>query len=181
MKNRWIPSLLTVCVISLSSLQATIILDEVMSQDEQKKTGIDRLSRHQKLAFEAWLNQTFILKTEAEKSESSPLSLSINIDHGHKLQLSDNSIWEIDPADKNTAAGWITPIPVKIGSSKNSAYPYLLINATSGVSVKARIPQHTPPPPHPVPAPQPSGTMTPAPEATPQSPESQPAQPAMKP
>jgi hypothetical protein len=108
-----------------------------MSKDEQKKTGVAALSRNQKIALEAWLNQNFALKSK-EQVVSSELSLAINIDNGKKLQLSDNSLWEIAPSDVPTTSVWITPFPVKIESSDDPDYPCLIVNLNSGIRVKAR-------------------------------------------
>lgn len=149
-KNYLLSVLITSLAISFFHpplLQADIILDEVMPKEEQKKTGVSHLSRKQKLALETWLNDTFVLKAEARKSESTPLYLSLNLQRGKQLQLSDNSIWEIDPLDVKISSGWLTPISIKFGSSKNPVYPYLLINTESGASVKAKL--ASPPPPKP--------------------------------
>lgn len=121
----------------VSQLQAQIVLDEVMSKDEQQKTGVANLSRAQKLALEAWLNKNFVLK-QTTQAPQAQLYLSINIDNGRELQLSDNSIWEISPSDTQTSAVWITPFPVKIESSSNPNFPYRIINLNSGASVQAR-------------------------------------------
>jgi hypothetical protein len=136
---RPVPFVLVVATIifSFASLQAQIVLDEVMSKDDQKKTGVANLNKNQKIALEAWLNNNFILKTEPEAPET-PLSLSINIDNGKKIQLSDNSIWEVSPSDLPTSALWLTPFPVKITPSGDPNYPSLIVNLNSGVSVKAR-------------------------------------------
>lgn len=132
--------------------QQQIILDEVMTKDDQKKTGVANLSRNQKIALEAWLNNTFVLK-QKEKAPAAQLSLSINIDNGQKIELSDNSIWEVAPSDVPTAALWITPIPIKITQSNDPAYPYLLVNINNGISIKVKKAQATP---------MPAPTMTPA-------------------
>ena len=124
-------------ILPFSTLQAQMLLDEVMSQEDQKKTGVANLSRKQKLALEAWLNQNFVLKSQ-QKPPPSELSLSINIDNGRKLQLSDNSLWEIAPNDVPTSTVWITPFPVKVTASGDPDYPCLLVNLNSGASVKAR-------------------------------------------
>lgn len=121
----------------LSPLQAQIVLDEVMSKEDQQKTGVASLSRAQKLALETWLNKNFVEKNVKEVAQPE-LSLSINIDHGQKLQLSDNSLWEIAPNDVQTSAVWITPFPVKITPSGDLDYPCLIVNLNSGASVKAR-------------------------------------------
>lgn len=121
-----------------SSLNADqIVLDAVMTKEEQQKTGVDKLSFNQKVALEAWLNKNFILKAQ-EKTEEAQLFLSINIDNGKRLQLSDNSIWEIDPNDIPISSVWITPFPVKITPSNDPGYPSLIVNINSGVSVKAK-------------------------------------------
>ncbi len=74
----------------------TILIEDVMSKEEQKKTGVSQLNFNQKRALEAWLNENFVLKT---KKETTPLArtLSLNIDNGKELQLSDNTIWEVNP------------------------------------------------------------------------------------
>jgi hypothetical protein len=155
-------------VFAYAPLHAEFLLDQVMSKEEQKETGVAKLSRNQKIALEAWLNKNFILKSKDQTSQKTQLSLSINIDNGQKLQLSDNSIWEISPDDVSTAAVWITPFPVKITQSDDPDYPYLLVNETSGVSVKARkaiatskSSESAPPPPSATPPLPPSSTPPP--------------------
>jgi hypothetical protein len=120
-----------------ASTAAPIILDEVMTKEEQQKTGINRLSFAQKVQLESWLNKNFVLKTPAT-SETHSLSLSINIENGRKIQLSDNSIWEIAPSDIQTASVWVIPFPVTIEPSNDPDYPYTITNVNSGVSVRAR-------------------------------------------
>jgi hypothetical protein len=134
----------TCFVCSTPSLKADqIVLDDVMTKEDRQKTGIEHLSLSQKVALEAWLNKNFILKPQGQTTEAT-LSLSINIDNGQKLQLSDNSIWEIAPNDVPTSAVWITPFPVKIMPSNDQQYPWLIVNVNSGVSVKARKISATP-------------------------------------
>lgn len=128
--------------------QAQILLDEVMTKDEQKKTGVNTLSKNQKIALEAWLNRNFVLKQQP-LAPSSQLYLSININNGQMLQMTDNSVWEINPGDINTSSVWITPFPVKIEPSSNPQYPYRITNLNSSASVLARpytgSPTPTPP------------------------------------
>ncbi len=128
---------LITCSLNFLSAQE-IFLDDVMSKEEQKKTGIYKLTPNQKIELERWINQTFVLKAPKETVSTQPLSLSINLDNGHKLQLSDNSIWEIAPGDVQRASAWITPFQVKLTRSQDPAYPYLITNPVSGDSVKAR-------------------------------------------
>lgn len=118
-------------------LAGDILLDSVMSPEEQRSMGINKLSPLQKMQLENWLNNTFILKP-SQTSTSKPLFLSLNIDNGKKIQLSDNSLWEIDPADVKTSIVWITPFPVVIQPSDSVDYPVLIINETTGNKVKAK-------------------------------------------
>lgn len=124
-------------VLLFSHLQAQFLLEEVMSKEEQKKTGVDKLNKNQKIALEAWLNQNFDPKAKTKAAESD-LFLSMNIDNGHKIQLSDNSMWEVAPDDAYTSSLWLTPIPITITPSGDAAYPCLLVQKDTGVSVKAR-------------------------------------------
>jgi len=114
-----------------------------MTPEDQHKTGIAKLNRKQKLALESWLNENFTPK-EHPSQDQEPLSLSINIDNGQKLQLSDNSIWEVHPQDVDISAVWITPFPLQIEKSTNPTYPFLLKNTRTQMSVRARKSSYTP-------------------------------------
>lgn len=129
--------ILTAISLHCSFLQAQMLLDEVMSKEDQKKTGVNKLNKNQKIALENWLNQNFTLKA-ATKEPQSELFLSINIDNGHKIQLSDNTLWEVSPDDVYTSSFWLTPFAVKIIPSGDPDYPCLIVNKDSNVSVKAR-------------------------------------------
>lgn len=122
-----------------------IILDDVMSKQEQKEMGISRLTYQQKLKLEAWLNEHCMMKPtpsegtcEAPKEETQELTVSLNIQGGRRLQLSDGSLWEIAPNDIPNASFWVLPIPVKIAPSNDVKFPNLLINQQTGISVRAR-------------------------------------------
>lgn len=120
-------------------LCANIILDQAMSPEDQQKTGVAKLNHKQKIALETWLNENFTAKEERTTSpEKEPLSLSINIDNGQKLQLSDGSIWEVQPQDVDISAVWITPFPLQIEKSTNPTYPFLLKNTRTQMSVRVR-------------------------------------------
>lgn len=60
------------------------------------------------------------------------------IDNGQYLILSDNSLWEISPIDKNIVLGWIGPAEIMIIDSNNPDYPKRLVNKTTLDSIEAR-------------------------------------------
>lgn len=115
----------------------SFLLDEVMDRPTQKETGVAELSRKQKKALETWLTDKFVLKVEPP-APTPQLSISINIQSGRQLQLSDGSLWDIAPDDINQAALWISPIPIEITPSNDPNYPQQLTNTVSKTSVKAR-------------------------------------------
>lgn len=121
----------------LLPLSAEVVLDQVMSAEEQEKTGINQLSRPQKLALETWLNNNFDPKPKEQKNPTS-LRLSINIDQGRELRLSDDSVWEVDPRDIPIASIWISPFEVSITPSQDPDYPCLITNKTTNASIRAR-------------------------------------------
>ncbi len=137
-KNFLIVSAIAALLIQTTPSFALILLDEVMSKDVQQQTGVYNLSHLQKAALENWLNANFEVKTSKVKQTTPEVMLSINIEGGRKLQLSDNTLWEIDPNDVSQSSVWITPFPIRIVPSDSAEYPFLLVNKTSGVSVKAR-------------------------------------------
>ncbi|MBI3236840.1 MAG: hypothetical protein HYZ48_03970 [Chlamydiales bacterium] len=120
------------------------LLEDVMSKDVQRRTGVIGLNSKQKRALETWLNEKFELKTPQREEQNTGLFLSINIDGGKKLQLSDGTFWEIAPSDVATSSIWITPFPVRISNSTDPNYPFVLTNTISGVAVRARQASATP-------------------------------------
>lgn len=113
-------------------------LTEMMSVEDQKKTGIIRLKQHEKAALAAWLYEHCFAKEPHSSGKDDVLKVSINIDDGKKLQLTDDSIWEVDPQDLSVSSTWIGDIDVKIYSSGNRSYPYFIINTKTNHFVRAR-------------------------------------------
>lgn len=77
---------------------------------------------------------------EAADAEESvvQLYLSVNIQSGKQLLLSDNSLYEVAPGDVKTASTWLTPFPIRIDQSGDANYPCKLTNMTTNASIKAR-------------------------------------------
>ena len=153
--RRWCCFLmLSISLLTSSPLLARILLDDVMSQSEKKKTGVDGLSYQQRLALEQWLNDTFNLKNPSEdaekKVEANPVYLSQNIDNGRVLELSDRSVWQVAPQDVYKSSFWIVPFPLEFIDNDDpvdkAIYPKKIVNKNTNVSVKVRMLQ---PPAHP--------------------------------
>ena len=64
--------------------------------------------------------------------------LESNLNNGTAIQLSDKSVWEINPQDVPITQGWITPTEIIITQSGNRDYPVQLTNSLTGSSVSAR-------------------------------------------
>ena len=157
---RRILPLLAICFLS-PLLGTGLVLDEVMSKEDQKKTGVAYLSTNQRIALEMWINKNCNCPSRvAAPEQGSNLFVSINIDSGRKIQLNDNSIWDIDPKDYNIAEAWLSSIPIKIVPSNDPDYPFLLVNRNTGISIKAKKGEAPPARPHMAPAP--AETQTPS-------------------
>jgi hypothetical protein len=149
-----------------------MLLDEIMSKDDQRKSGVAYLTPNQRSALEVWINKNCNCSEKNIQPEQQPLFLSINIDNGRKIQLSDDTVWEVDPRDYPTSEAWLTPIPIKIIPSNDPNYPSLLVNKNTGVSVKVRKAELMTLPPPQAPQPMQPGMPAPAP-AQPSAPSSQ--------
>lgn len=134
---RAVPALaLFLCaVLNSDKLLGLIKLSDVMSTDEQQKTGVAQLTGVQKQELEKWMNDKFILKTA---TSTASLTLQQNLQNGAQLELSDGSIYEIAPSDRSKTTFWLTPINMTVTPSNDPMYPVLLTNTLSGVSVRAK-------------------------------------------
>lgn len=101
-------------------------LDSLMTKDEKKETGYNSLTAKQKKTLNAWISQHFSLIEQDEEKEE--ISLSVNLQSGSQLILSNGSKWEVDPKDRKLSSLWLTPFPIKIVPSSSSEYPFLLVN-----------------------------------------------------
>jgi hypothetical protein len=119
-------------------LLGTMRLNEVMSADEQKKTGVANLTDAQKKELESWINDKFMLKTTTPVA-AQPIYLQQNIQSGAQLMFSDGSVYEIAPTDRSKATFWLTPIAVTIEPSGDPNYPSKITNLLTNVSVNGKM------------------------------------------
>jgi len=131
-------SLIAACLLVSSQSFALILLDDAMSKEDQKRTGVANLTFTQKQALENWLNQYCELKSAPKPAPQKSLYLSEVIDNGAKVQLSDNSVWLVDPLDVDRAALWVASGALKIVPSGKPDYPSLIVDPATGISIKVK-------------------------------------------
>ncbi len=71
------------------------------------------------------------------ETKSNPI-LQENLNNGHLIRLSDNSLWEINPKDTPITQSWITPVEIIATPSQDPNYPYQLTNSLTKSTVLAR-------------------------------------------
>jgi hypothetical protein len=139
-------------------LFAITSLNDMSSQD-QKNTGVHRLTDKEKAALQQWIDANYQKKSSEEESTAhrdvkgiNP-TLSENLLNSQYLRLSDGTLWNVRVEDVPIAQAWITPVEIVVTKSSNPFFPYRLTNTVSGSSVLARkvekLPQASPPPPAP--------------------------------
>ena len=71
-------------------------------------------------------------------TKNNVISVSMVLHNGQFLELTDNSIWQINPQDVPTAKGWILPSEIVVSENANKNYPYTLTNSLTNDSIKAK-------------------------------------------
>ena len=136
-----------ICLLTLIAMThsafADWTLNELMNSRDKKRTGISKLSSRQKKALQVWIKKNFVLKTAEQEPSASNIPktmphVSEVLQRGRYLKLSDNSVWEIRPADRPTVESWITPATIDISITQNQYYPYSLKNQTTKSVILAK-------------------------------------------
>lgn len=113
-------------------------INDLMSIEDQKKTGVIRLNQKQKMELAKWLMEHEYNAEAASNEILHALKVALNVSDGKFLELSDNSVWEISPDDLMISQSWLSAVPVTVTQSSNASYPYLITNLNSNQSVKAK-------------------------------------------
>ncbi len=122
------------------ALLASQTLDYDMSRQQQKDTGVYKLTTKQKKALQDWIDANYAKRDtplEIASNEKNAV-ISENLYNGRYIRLSDQSTWEINPDDTPLTQGWITPVEIVVSQSGDPQYPYKLTNSLTGSSVKAQ-------------------------------------------
>ncbi len=136
----WVITICSVCLVFTSSYADTSIpsINDLMTLEDQTKTGVIRLNQKQKSELAKWLVKHGYYEDLQSYQVLHAATVSINIKNGKMLELSDNSVWEIAPEDTDISASWLSAIPIKVTKSKHPDFPYLLTNMLNNTSVKAK-------------------------------------------
>lgn len=122
---------------SMNLASATpLSLENLMTPEEKQSTGYNSLTPQQQTALNQWIGTHLTLNKNPP--EASSLSLSVNVQNGKELILSDGSRWAVAPEDQKTSSIWITPFSLKIIPNSNPDYPNTLLNLSSEETVKVK-------------------------------------------
>lgn len=125
-------------IAAVSILFAYVNLNEQMSPSERDQTGISTLTDEQRAALENWIQKHCNLQCNQKKTTPKNLSISVNLMGGRQLQLSDGSVYEINPKDHAISSSWLFPVKVDLEESGNVEYPIRIVDINTGTSVEAR-------------------------------------------
>lgn len=90
------------------------------------------------LSTALFYSQSPLETTPAPVAREAPLTLAENLQGGSQLRLSDGSLYEVAPEDRQKTTFWLTPIPMTVGQGGSTQYPATLTNTLTGVTVKAK-------------------------------------------
>lgn len=147
-------------VASASAQSATVItMDKVMTDEQLRATGIDRLEPMQRAALDRWLSEYTVrliglAQRSADptpKTNASPQAtytgsggghwIKSNASNGGMIVLEDGSIWEVSPVDRIDTALWlpVTDITILRASRPVGDYKYMLVNKEDGEKALAKF------------------------------------------
>jgi len=113
-------------------------INDIMSLEDQKATGVIRLTQEQKRALAEWFVKHGYYQMQASVNYNNTLTVFLNIGSGQKIMLSDNTVWEVSPDDQTLASSWLGSNPVQLTDSSNQAFPYLMTNLRTQQSIKVK-------------------------------------------
>lgn len=126
-------------------------LDTHMTPQQEKASGVQKLTPKERKELQKWINQHHYPKPGATQGKTPTISEVLA--NGAYVRLSDNTLWYIHPKDRPITQSWITPARVEVAKSGDSQYPFLLINKQTNSKVHAspahpgpteQIPQQVP-------------------------------------
>ena len=152
-----VPSLLPIvlCLTAISILAADsssqgLLLDQLMTKDEQARTGVSKLSQGERAALEQWLIKFAVTSANLGKTQPSAMVpkssgydglgqkhwVKTRTEGGALIQLEDGSLWQIAPLDKIYTALWLPIQNVVVAQSDNPQFPFKLVSERDTVEAK---------------------------------------------
>lgn len=90
-------------------------------------------------------NNSYTYQDAIRKEDAHPtviLTLSLNLNGGNELVLSDHSRWVVNPEDTETSSMWLSPFPIEILKGDSEDYPVVLLNVLSQQKVRVTPSSH---------------------------------------
>jgi hypothetical protein len=152
------PALLMCATLGAHPNRFFVQLDHVMSAEDQRATGVSRLTAAERIRLEEWLTTwSATLRTESAKTDpgSRPAAptgrypatggghwLKENVDRGRVLILEDRSTWQINSLDRLTCSLWLRMTSITVMDAPEQVtvgeYRYWIISSDGGEKVLAR-------------------------------------------
>ena len=122
-------------------------LNQIMTPEEQKRTGVAKLTESERKALEQWLtNWTLKVLYKAAVNSGQVYArvgsghwISEKVDRGRFILLEDGSLWEISPIDRINTMLWLVAEKIIVIENADPFYPYKLINSDSGDTAEAKL------------------------------------------
>ena len=122
------------------SLFSAEILDQEMSKQEKKQTGVYKLTDKEKASLLRWIDNHYEKRSQPLENQISGkhAMLDENLQNGKMIKLSDDTVWSIHPKDTLISQSWITPVEIIVSQSGDPQYPYKLTNSVTNSSIRAK-------------------------------------------
>jgi len=139
-------------IISYATAQAvefTLTIEQVMTPNELKETGVATLTPSQRTALNSWLNKYTerILRVAPESTDSGHYGgvggghwIKDVAGNGAYITLEDGSLWEVNEIDRVDTSIWLAITNITVLTSKEpiGQFRYELLNTDDGEKALAR-------------------------------------------
>lgn len=153
MKKMLISLFLCMQLSLLNAANGSDSMNTHMNDQDQQNTGVHKLTPQEQKALQQWINTHHDLKnsngstngngtgsylSDPKNLVDQAASVSQVMRAGAYVELTDNTLWEINPADRSITMSWISPVPIYVKPNQDQNYPYLLVNSVTSSKVRAK-------------------------------------------
>jgi hypothetical protein len=133
------------CASLAQSPEVRIRIDQVMSGEELRETGIGSLGPTQRRALDAWLNRYTkrMLNVAVDSGRYGGIGgghwISEVSGNGAYIKLEDGSLWEINELDRVDTSLWLAVTNITVLTNKHPIgdFKYMLVNTDDGEQAPA--------------------------------------------